>query len=85
MPLKLKCNECGGTFVCTRHTTRLRGPLILITCTECGETYERNFSAFVSSQFEEEGLIARAVGMIDLAQAIVERADESAAFKKKKD
>ena len=84
MPLKLKCSKCGGVFICNRYTTKLRGPVVLLSCTDCDEMYERNFSKFVETQFEEGGVIAKATGMIDLAKAIVERVGEEAAFKKKK-
>jgi len=85
MRLKLKCNKCGNSFPCTNYTTKLRGPIVLITCTDCGETYERSFSAFVGSQFEDDApVISKARGMIELAQDIVGRVGEQPAYDKRK-
>jgi hypothetical protein len=64
---------------------KIRGPVVIISCTDCGEVYERNFSAFIESQFKPDtSLLARARMMIDLAKDIVERVGEEEAFKKKK-
>lgn len=85
MHQKLKCNKCKALFNCYQQTTRIYGPVIWIKCPHCGTEAERNMSAFVESYVDEDlQLISKACNMIDMAQGILKRVGEEAAYVKRK-
>ena len=89
MNLGIRCVQCSKYYPCSQRNTKLLGPIIKTTCPFCGHSEERNYSAFLDSQFnpEKNGVTLhnlKAGGMIALARAISSIVSNEESFKRKK-
>ena len=88
MHQNLRCPKCGKLFSCDKTTARNVGPVLRIICPFCRKTSDRNMSAFIESQVDENlRVLEKAKLMIALAQRvneIIEPEEEKQKKKKKK-
>lgn len=83
--MKIKCLDCGKFYKCNFSNTRVYGPIIETTCSECGKLLIKNYSSFVESQFKsEKNELYKATLMIKFAQYFSERFVDDRPKKRKK-
>lgn len=86
MSLKFKCFICDGKYLCCSQTTRIYGPIIEITCPNCGRVQIRNMSAFLHDQvsYRKAERLPDARLMIALAQEVGRTVNDDHSWRKKK-
>ena len=68
--MKIKCLSCNEYYNGNLSNTRVYGPIIETTCSNCGKKLVKNYSKFVEVQLEDlPGRLERARLMIEFAQA----------------
>ena len=90
MSVEIRCLACNRPYPCLQMNTKIVGPIINTVCPECGHEENKNYSAFLETQFDHvmDGKVVKhsekARLMIGLARVISKVISNEESFKKKK-